>query len=92
MKYKPGDIVLIKNDLINGRMYGEFMLNQEGYMSKLNGKLVKIIDIQNFGNEGLGYLLRETYNLFVWTDEMIQRKASKREKDQYLLTCIAEAL
>ena len=66
MKYKVGDIVKIRDDLIVGRVYGEieYELYHERY------KIVHIV-------EECGYYYFVEENRLPYTDEMIERLATR---------------
>jgi len=88
MKHKIGDIVVIKSDLIPGKIYGKYNFNQFGSMNIYCGKIVKITSL----SKGL-----EAYQIFncpefFWTDEMIERFATEEEKQRFILETMAEVL
>ena len=92
MKYKVGDIVVIKKDLLPGKMYGDFVINHEGRMNIYCGKIVKIISSETLASNQLkGYKILNCHEFF-WTDEMIERFATNEEKEEFLLETIAESL
>lgn len=80
-KYKPGDIVTVRNDLEIGKsyrmlsgptshstLYGDSVIDG---MTKLAGKKVTIKEIAETSRGGLEYRLKESNCL--WTDEMFER-------------------
>jgi len=77
MKYEVGDVVKIKDDLVQGREYGRFLcdINRK---QKYSGGIIKIKEIHK-GYEPVGGYY-EVGTLMVWTDEMIERKATTKEK------------
>lgn len=72
MKYKVGDKVKIREDLIIGKYYGGDSFMQE--MAKFRGKIVTIRDI-DCGE----YTIEELKFGWHWTDEMIKCKVYKEE-------------
>jgi hypothetical protein len=73
MKYKVGDKVKIREDLIAGRNYGYHLFMPE--MIPLRGQVATIACCENYG-----YLL-EGGTDWVWTDEMIEGLASEASSD-----------
>lgn len=65
MKYKVGDKVVIRSDLIRGEMYGEYFLLSE--MHRLRGKTVTIKEVRQGGLPS--YRIEECTQPF-FTDEM----------------------
>lgn len=70
IKYKIGDKVIIREDLEEGKLYGDYSVNKD--MFSLRGKIVTICDIgYNF------YILKEDIYKWCWTDEMFSGKVSE---------------
>lgn len=67
MKYKVGDKVLIRSDLINFENFGHYSFVPD--MEPYKGKICTIEAI-----DGTGYFLKEDGDKFFWTDEMIAEK------------------
>ena len=65
MKYKVGDKVLIRSDLINFENFGYYSFVPD--MEPYKGKICTIEAI-----DGTGYFLKEDGDKFFWTDEMIE--------------------
>ena len=65
MKYKVGDKVVVRSDLIRGETYGEYYLLSEMY--RLRGKTVTIEEVRQKGLPS--YRIEECYYPF-FTDEM----------------------
>lgn len=65
MKYKVGDKVRVRNDLIEGKSYGGYLFTEA--MTELKGQLVTIEEL--FKCDG-GYFIEETN--YIWTDEMFE--------------------
>ena len=65
MKYKVGDKVRVRNDLVNGKLYG----TQSFYMDDWEGEIVTISKI-NFHNNC--YTIEEDKERWYWTDEMFE--------------------
>lgn len=66
MKYKVGDKVIIRSDLIENRLYGNIIF--VSYMSKFKGEQI-IKEVRK--NENGYTILADTRN-FIWTDEMFE--------------------
>lgn len=65
MKYKVGDKVIVRSDLINGEIYGEYILLSE--MHKLRGKTATIEEVRK--GDLPSYKIEECRHPF-FTDEM----------------------
>ncbi len=66
--YKPGDIVCVRDDLIEDELYDGVIVMHS--MLKFAGKFVTI---KNYADWGDGYNLVEDYR-YVWTDAMFSGK------------------
>lgn len=62
-KYKPGDIVRVRHDLVPGIIYNNVMF--VGSMCEYSGKELKILKYNDNG-----YRVYE--NIFTWTDDMFE--------------------
>lgn len=68
MKYKIGDKVKIRKDLVENELYGGMDFIDE--MSHCSGKVLTIYGI----DDGKWYLMIEDGDSFCWSDEMIECK------------------
>lgn len=69
MKYKVGDKIKIREDLVEGEWYGYEYFSK--YMKKFLGKVCTISDI----NENTYVLEEDDESIkWYWTDEMIERR------------------
>lgn len=66
MKYKVGDIVKVRDDLIEENWYGEQDFIED--MSDYKGKYVTIARISGESD----YEIKEDNGLWYWTDEMFE--------------------
>lgn len=76
MKYKVGDKVKIREDLIDGKWYGNHTVVV--YMLKYKGQDVTIENVRRDNC----YTLKEEDMKFAWTDEMIECKVDDKPKNQ----------
>lgn len=72
MKYKVGDKVRIREDLVMGGNYGGSVAVDD--MVDMCGNVVTIENIITIGrdDEALGYYIKEDPNSYLWTDEMFE--------------------
>ena len=72
MKYKVGDKVRIREDLVMGGIYGGSVAVDD--MVDMCGNVVTIENIITIGrdDEALGYYIKEDPNSYLWTDEMFE--------------------
>lgn len=72
MKYKVGDKVRIREDLVSGENYGvAIAINR---MTDMGGSVVTIESFLTTGRDdkALGYYIEEDPNSYLWTDEMFE--------------------
>lgn len=92
MKFKKGDLVVIKDDLhrvrgMKGGTYGPQGVVPD--MLKLKGKVVKIISVQGLKsshlikNDNKHYSIKNDDQFWDWNDLMIERKANKKDIELY---------
>jgi serine/threonine protein phosphatase PrpC len=93
MKYKVGDIVKVREDLVEGEFYAnedESATNIFGHLMKpYRGKSFKILDIVN------GQYELEGCSLFLFTDGMFEGISSNQEVDAlitHMLRLVPEQL
>ena len=70
MKYKVGDKVLVREDLIEFEHYKEVLFVP--YMSSFKGKIVTI-----YNTTDIGYKIKEDFQKHWWTEEMFSGKVSE---------------
>ena len=70
MKYKIGDKVRVREDLIEFEHYKEVLFVP--YMSSFKGKIVTI-----YNTTDIGYKIKEDSKRYYWTDEMFSGKVSQ---------------
>ena len=70
MKYKIGDKVRVREDLIEFEHYKEVLFVP--YMSSFEGKIVTI-----YNTTDIGYKIKEDSKRYYWTDEMFSGKVSQ---------------
>lgn len=72
MKYKVGDKVRIREDLVMGGIYDGSVAVDD--MVDMCGNVVTIENIITIGrdDEALGYYIKEDPNSYLWTDEMFE--------------------
>lgn len=72
MKYKVGDKVRIREDLVMGRNYGVAIAVNR--MTDMGGSVVTIESFLTIGRDdkALGYYIEEDPNGYLWTDEMFE--------------------
>lgn len=70
MKYKVGDKVRVREDLIEFEHYKEVLFVP--YMSSFKGKIVTI-----YNTTDIGYKIKEDSKRYYWTDEMFSGKVSQ---------------
>lgn len=80
MKYKVGDKVKIREDLITGHQYGFYLFS--GAMKNLRGKIVTINSVDENGYEV------DDFHLPWVTDEMITGKVYEAKAEDYIKTTI----
>lgn len=74
MKFKVGDRVKVRKDLVNGKVYGKYIFINK--MEKYKGKIVTIKAIfTNF------YEIEEDRGAWYWTDEMFENKKQYTYED-----------
>jgi len=84
MKYKVGDKVRVKNDLVCGKKY--YMESPKTYnvfvepMEKLRGQVVTISGISSCGSYHVRECPRSPWGEFCWTDEMFEPVAETCNK------------
>lgn len=66
MKYKIGDKVLIRNDLVKVYWYG-----RNTFIDGMEHLMGKVVTIVGYGSD---YYIKEDNNEYGWTDEMIVGK------------------
>jgi len=76
MKYKVGDRVRIRKDLVRGQKYGKYDVTST--MQELGGKTACITDV-NVRNEA--YHIDLDLDLLHWTDEMFEDKKKMNDND-----------
>lgn len=74
MKYKVGDKVRVREDLVNGREYGGITFYMDGW----KGKVVTISFIDSLGC----YEIAEDEDKWCWTDEMFEDVSDDEIKTQ----------
>ena len=74
MKYKIGDKVLVRPDLIEGRKYGDEVVMSD--MLYFKGKIVTIEHVDHPNH----YRIKEDPDQWYWTDEMFSEKESEEIK------------
>lgn len=72
MKYKVGDKVRVKSDLVVGKSYGEHVFVYD--MIKFSGKIVAIESVLKYG-----YHIKE--GAYLWTDEMFESVEEMSEEE-----------
>ena len=77
MKYKVGDKVRVRKDLVDNSEYGEELFT--GEMMQFVGKVVTISELLDDDE----YFIRETNSDYVWTDEMFDGLANDAIKPNY---------
>lgn len=72
MKYKVGQKVIIRDDLIVGKAYGmaEFVVEMQAY----EGDEVTIIEAKEFNKHLSDYKIKEDEGQYVWSNKMLKRK------------------
>ena len=65
MRYKVGDKVKVRSDLENGRLYGEYMIDND--MLRLSGKVITITRVYSDS-----YQIMEDGGDYRWTDKMFK--------------------
>ena len=70
MKYKIGDKVIVREDLIEFEHYKEVLFVPS--MSSFKGKIVTI-----YYTTDIGYKIKEDSKRYYWTDDMFSGKVSK---------------
>lgn len=68
MKYKVGDKVRIREDLVVGKEYGDCYARAS--MVEMGGSVVTIENINQISSKGFAYSIEEDPFCFSWTDEM----------------------
>ena len=77
MKYKVGDKVKVRGDLVVGKKYdGEHFIE---YMTQYRGK---IVTIDRVGTDNLEYLIKDDNHSYWWTDEMFKPLRSENPADE----------
>lgn len=74
-KYKPGDLVRVRSDLISNRLYGGW--DFVGDMAKFVGNTYKI---QTINTRLQSYRLETRGISFHWTDEMLEPVSPEKRK------------
>ena len=74
MKYKAGDKVRVREDLVDGKEYGDDSFVDE--MGPLRGEVVEIERVRP-----AGYSIKEDDGEWGWTDEMFEGLANNAEQD-----------
>lgn len=75
MKYKVGDKVKVRRDLVNGKSYGTYFF----YMDKWEGEVVTISDVNSCKNF---YSIEEDKGKWAWTDEMFEDVSENENETQ----------
>ena len=75
MKYKVGDKVRVRNDLKNGKRYGNNSVGDD--MTSLCGKEVEIAAVLTGGYKVNG-------NFWTWTDEMFEERRRVEVEEKYI--------
>ena len=72
MKYKVGDKVRVREDLVSGENYGVAIAVNR--MTDMGGSVVTIESFLTIGrdDEALGYYIEEDPSSYLWTDEMFE--------------------
>lgn len=70
MKYKVGDKVRIREDLVVGKEYGDCYV--QASMVEMGGSVVTIENINQISSKGFAYSIEEDPFYFSWTDEMFE--------------------
>ncbi len=88
LKYKAGDIVLIRDDLIEGKFYEGYEYGKRFKMNIFLGKIAKIEKI----SPDYTYFIYGQDRLNSWTDEMVEREATLEEKRIYEHTLVEKEI
>ena len=75
MKYKAGDKVRIRKDLVAGKYYGGTQTNENGEMNKYFGRVAKITEVR-VGN----YRIDIDGENWFWSDKMLELSIIKTMK------------
>jgi hypothetical protein len=90
MKYKVGDKVIIRKDLVVDRSYGKYYLTDcsyEEYYFVINMKEEieaknYILTIHKINDRKDGYLMNDSEHEYIWTDEMIESLYEERNDNE----------
>lgn len=83
-KFKAGDKVFVKNDLITDKIYGGYYFNSE--MSQLLGKEVTIIDEMEDFHGRTVYAIAEDFHKWWWTLDMLEEIPTE-QIEEHVDTC-----
>ena len=75
MKYKVGDKVRVRKDLVEGTHYGKYVVTSD--MIDMSGMVLTIKEVDTCG----GYIALEDPYSYYWTDEMFELVEEEHDRD-----------